>query len=88
MDSITLSKEILEEVEGLICGDRAASYGDAFDSFTRIGKRLDTKGSEVALMLLMTKLDREDFKHKKDNLVDMVGYAVLYAVCKYKENEK
>lgn len=73
---------ILEEAESLIHGDRRGDYGHPLDDFTRTAKMwaailgLTTiTPEEVGLCMIAVKLSRECNKEKRDNLVDICGYA-------------
>lgn len=80
---------ILEEAQDLVNGDRQQSYGDAYESFDRIAKMwsayLNTKlkGAErvtpkdVASMMILMKVSRSVTSSKRDNWVDISGYAEL-----------
>jgi hypothetical protein len=75
---------ILREAEEVIF-QRQGSYDAPENNFRRIVKLwnayLDGKAKplpldekDVAMMMVLMKIGREVFKHKKDNLVDGVGY--------------
>lgn len=76
-------KNILQEAQELIHGDRASSYGDAQQSFQRIadlwtpllGKKITAM--DVARCMIAMKLSRSITSKKRDNWVDVVGYAPL-----------
>ena len=78
-----LKESILEEAQRLITGERHEDYGDASIEFERIavgwGIIINTNVSEkqVALMMIWLKTCREIAKDKRDNWVDMAGYAGL-----------
>lgn len=71
---------IEEEASKLIAGIKRDEYGPIVDSFKNIAKIwsgiLDTPVSdiEVALCMIGLKIYRESRKHKRDNLVDIIGY--------------
>ena len=79
----TENKSILSEAEEIVNGSRHSDYGDAKESFSRIatiasvmtGKELAPEDSCAVMMAV--KLVRESFAHKRDNLVDLCGYAEL-----------
>lgn len=84
---------ILEEAEKIRGGDRQSDYGDAVENFKRIagiaseirGKQFDAE--DVAVIQIALKLCRERFKHKRDNLVDLCGYAdILQRIKEDQEN--
>jgi len=76
-------ESILQEAERLINGDRREEYGDVKDSFNNIaagwsvsfGK--EVTGKQVALAMAWLKICRENNKSKRDNIVDIAGYAAL-----------
>ena len=77
--------DILEEARDLIQGDRATSYGDAKESFTRIAKLwsayrgVEITPKDVASMMILLKVSRSVTSAKRDNWVDVIGYAALGA---------
>ena len=76
-------KSILSEAEEIVNGSRHSDYGNARESFGRIatiasvmtGKELSPE--DCCAVLMAVKLVRESFAHKRDNLVDLCGYAEL-----------
>lgn len=85
-------KSILQEADSIVNGARKADYGSATVSFDRIGQMTALMLTEnewkalqdrvilptvVTKMHQATKLTRESFAHKRDNLVDLAGYASL-----------
>ena len=77
------NKSILSEAEEIVNGSRQSDYGDARESFSSVatiasvmtGKELDPE--DCCAVLMAVKLVRESFKHKRDNLVDLCGYAYI-----------
>ena len=76
-------KSILSDAEEIVNGSRHSDYGDARESFGRVATIASVMtGKELApedccAVLMAVKLVRESFKHKRDNLVDLCGYAEL-----------
>lgn len=74
---------ILQEAERLINGDRRDSYGNASESFSRIAMGWSlilgnqVTAEQVALCMVWLKISRQISSPKRDNLVDMAGYAEL-----------
>lgn len=76
-------QSILAEAEDIVNGSRQSDYGDARESFSRIatiasvmtGKELSPE--DCCAVMMAVKLVRESFAHKRDNLVDLCGYAEL-----------
>jgi hypothetical protein len=77
---------ILQEAEKLVSGDRNDYYGNPSVKYGLIAKLwsliLHTKitPEQVILCMIAIKLIRESIKHKRDNLVDLAGYAKLLAM--------
>ena len=77
------NKSILSEAEDIVNGSRQSDYGDARESFSRIatiasvmtGK--DLLPEDCCAVMMAVKLVRESFAHKRDNLIDLCGYAEL-----------
>lgn len=77
---------VLEEAQALVYGDREESYSPpqrdyaktagAWSAFLREkllpGAVITPK--EAVLMMALMKICREQFRHKRDNLVDAAGY--------------
>ena len=86
-------KSILSEAEEIVNGSRQADYGDAKESFTKVasvasvmtGKELSP--DDCCAVLMAVKLVRESFRHKRDNLVDLCGYAEIMNRINEKEKE-
>jgi hypothetical protein len=74
---------ITEEAEQIISGDRRAAYGSVEDSFNQAATiwsgilNTPITSKQVALCMIGLKLQRESFSHKRDNLVDVIGYTLL-----------
>ena len=72
---------ILEEAQKAVYGDRQAEYGTVTDNFGTIAQLwsaiLKTKVTpeQVGLCMIQVKVAREMYKPKRDNLVDIAGYA-------------
>lgn len=72
---------IIDEAKDIRGGSRQSDYGDCVANMQRIsaiaslinGKEITPK--ECAIVQIAVKLSRESFKHKRDNLVDLIGYA-------------
>ena len=76
--------EVLRQAEQCITKDRAATHGDAEDSFALIGKmwsvwlERNVSAYDVAMMMSLFKVVRaKGNPSHTDNLVDLIGYAAL-----------
>ena len=77
------NKSILSEAEEIVNGSRQSDYGDARESFERVATiasvmtRKELAPEDCCAVLMAVKLVRESFAHRRDNLVDLCGYAEL-----------
>lgn len=71
---------ILQEATRILGGDRQADYGDPVRNFINIAKEVNRWSDkeitplDCVNVLIATKTCREQFKHKRDNQVDLVAY--------------
>jgi hypothetical protein len=76
-------RSVLAEADVLVHGSRNNNYGHPADDFARTGRMwgaiLGLDGpvppDRVALCMCAVKVSRECNRHKRDNLVDLAGYA-------------
>ena len=78
------TKNVCQEAEELVLGDRNSSYGNPADDYAKTAKvwsgllnpilKRDITPQEAMLMMVGLKLSREVHKHKHDNIVDAIGY--------------
>ena len=74
-------QSILDEAKAIVEGSRQSDYGDPVESFAKIAKVAsmivgkDLSPKECCAVLMAVKIVREGYKHKRDNLVDLCGYA-------------
>ena len=72
---------ILQEADILVNGDRNKDYGSPLEDWTRTAKiwsailGCDVKPEQVGLCMIGLKISRQCHKSKRDNLVDIAGYA-------------
>lgn len=83
-----VAEDILEEALRITKGDRNASYGPPDQDFTRTAaiwsalKGVTFEAREVALFMIALKLSRETHQRKRDNWVDVAGYARCGSLCR------
>lgn len=72
---------ILEEANSLVNGARQGDYGHPLDDFTRTAKMwsailgAEVTAEQVGLCMCAVKISRQVNRPKRDNLVDLAGYA-------------
>lgn len=75
---------ILQEAQGLVHGDRAKAYGSAADNFTCWANLCVATGrpglasitaEDLAILMILLKIARDTNLAKRDNAVDIAGYA-------------
>lgn len=71
--------------------ERVASYGSVIDNFKEMAAIHNAmfggelKPSDLCKVLIATKVSREKYKHKEDNLIDQINYnAILLFLLKNK----
>jgi hypothetical protein len=82
-----LNETVLEEAHRIIGGARAGDYGEnsqgRIATYWRVymlqkyGKTPPLNGRDVSAMMILLKLARDTHKPKRDNPVDIAGYAEL-----------
>ena len=81
-------KSVLTEAEGLVHGDRNDDYGHPLDDFSRTAKMwsailgVEVSAEQVGLCMCALKISRECNKPKRDNMVDLAGYAETVQWCR------
>ena len=82
---------ILDRVKAILTSREKGAYGNVYHSFLRITdywnaylshvgileKDSELKPKDVAMLMVLFKMSREEHKHKDDNILDMIGYATL-----------
>ncbi len=86
------AESIAQEAHRLVLGDRGAMYGHPMEDFGRtagmlnalFGTKLNSPLTEedIAKMMICVKLSREQNKPKRDNIVDLAGYAITLEMVK------
>ncbi len=78
---------VLQEAIRITSGDRQASYGPPDQDFKRTAamwsaiKGVEFTAREVAMFMVCLKLSRETHQNKRDNWVDIAGYAKCGSEC-------
>ena len=76
-----MSETILEEAQRLVHGARGSDYGHPLDDFTKTARLwevilgVEVSPEQVALCMMGVKISRELNAPKRDNMVDLAGYA-------------
>lgn len=79
-----MDESILDEAKRITRGDRNYDYGHPAVEHDRIAAYWTTylnrvvRGEDVAMMMVLLKVARMGERYKRDNLVDMAGYADCY----------
>lgn len=84
-------RSVCEIADNLVTNDRQASYGTPLDNFTQIANLLSAAGyckrhtvkagidqitaEDIPIIMILTKISRELHSTKRDNLIDICGYA-------------
>ena len=82
------NEDILEEALRITKGDRQAQYGPPDQDFQRTAqmwsalKGVPFTAKEVALFMIALKLSRQTHQDKRDNWVDIAGYARCGSLCR------
>jgi hypothetical protein len=77
---------ILAEAQSLVCGARNMDYGHPKDDFAAVAAAFNAythkkygvicmQAADVPIFQMIVKIMREAQNHKRDNLVDIAGYA-------------
>jgi hypothetical protein len=77
---------VLQEADRIVASDRNSDYGHPYEDFSRTAGMASAMfgfpvtPEQVGLFMVCIKLSRECHKHKRDNLVDLAGYAKTVAM--------
>lgn len=86
-DAPDVPEDILTEALRLTSGDRQAQYGPPDQDFQRTAqmwsalKGVPFTAKEVAMFMICLKLSRQTHQDKRDNWVDIAGYARCGSLC-------
>lgn len=87
------TKSILQEAAEITSGDRNKDYGHPFDDFMRTARLwspilgIEVTPIQVALCMMAVKMSRAVNSYKRDNFVDLAGYAHCAVEC-HEEQER
>ena len=82
---------ICVEAVQLVLGDRRAAYGHPLDDWTRTAALwsqivgVPVTWREATLCMIAVKSSRQCHADRRDNLVDICGYALCYELCEQEE---
>jgi Domain of unknown function (DUF6378) len=89
-----VGETILEEAQRLVYGDRNNDYGHPYHDMSRTAKiwsailGVEVEPLQVAMCMIGVKLSRQVNKSKRDNMVDIAGYAeVAQRIVDWDEDE-
>lgn len=91
-DTKTTREKILEQARKAVCGDRDLQYGSPEKSFDLIAQYWsvylgqELKPTDVAALMILFKVARQQNGSKPDNWVDIAGYSACGAEIDEKEN--
>jgi|GEM_PF-2535329 len=83
-----METEQIDQAKFLLNEDRAKDYGDVFVNFRNIktianillkNKGITLEEDDIATIMIALKLARNAFKHKDDNITDLIAYVQIYA---------
>ena len=75
-------QNVCDEARDLVYGDRGAAYGHPLDDYTRTAAMwsvilgVDVTAEQAMLCMIAVKMSRQCNVPKRDNLVDICGYAL------------
>ena len=82
LTEIEINENVLEQAHRLVTIKRQKDYGHPSKHFEKIAKiwsslkGIEFTASDVAKFMIIIKLCREENKPKKDNRIDIAGYAL------------
>lgn len=88
-------ENIAAEAQRLVLGARQKDYGHPIDNYTMVGRMWgaflglpDIDPRKAAHMMSLAKIAREGNAYKRDNLVDLIGYALVAQMIVDRQREK
>lgn len=95
-DQQSTTQTILEEAQSLVYGPRQGAYGHPHDDYSRTATMWEAilglpagtiAPSTACLMMAAVKISRQVNKPKRDNMVDLAGYAACAELCVEREQQ-
>lgn len=93
-EGVKLMEPIEVEARRLISGPRRDDYGAVREGFEKAAGMwskilgITVTAEQACMCMIAWKLYRESMSHKRDNLVDLVGYTLLLAQLEQEEEER
>lgn len=87
-------EDVLEEALRITSGDRQAQYGPPDQDFQRTAKMwtalkgVEFTANDVAMFMILLKCSRQTHQNKRDNWVDIAGYARCGSLVKANNEKK
>jgi hypothetical protein len=92
---LNVKETVCQEADNLVSNDRQEQYGHPFTNFSDIAVGWNLLAEtdkitpeKVGLMMMWLKICREKYKTKRDNLVDICGFAKTIDMINEKRNQK
>lgn len=92
------SENILKSADNAVHGERQTDYGHPFDDYTRVAGMVnallrhklagDLAPSDIALIMCCVKMSREVNHPKKDNRIDLAGFAWVLDRCQEQQAQE
>jgi hypothetical protein len=82
--ALAAGRNVLLDADHIVSGDRRKDYGDARECQERVARMwsnildIPISGEQVCLCMMGLKIVRECQGKKRDNIVDIAGYARVY----------
>lgn len=88
------ARSILAEAAAVVHGDRRKDYGTPLENHTRTAKLwsaylgVDVTAEDVCMLNALQKISRQKHAPKRDNLVDLAGYAANVEIIENERKQK
>jgi hypothetical protein len=75
------AEDILSEAKRIVHGARNQDYGRPFENFSKIANLINAafetkfQAGDIPILMILLKISRHRNTYKRDNLVDIAGYA-------------